>query len=70
MAMQVNAIASNSIESYSDDKSNSMKEEQHQHLLARKPVSFSSKKPATPILDTVNYPIHMKNLSVQVSKQS
>ncbi|KAF7838070.1 putative 1-deoxy-D-xylulose-5-phosphate synthase 2, chloroplastic [Senna tora] len=30
-----------------------------------KPLNFSGDKPSTPILDTVNYPIHMKNLSVQ-----
>lgn len=29
-------------------------------------LNFSGNKPTTPILDTVNYPIHMKNLSIQV----
>ncbi|KAK1290892.1 hypothetical protein QJS10_CPB18g00226 [Acorus calamus] len=28
-------------------------------------LEFSDKKPLTPILDTINYPIHMKNLSTQ-----
>ncbi|KAI4344376.1 hypothetical protein L6164_011610 [Bauhinia variegata] len=28
-------------------------------------MNFSGEKPLTPILDTINYPIHMKNLSVQ-----
>ncbi|TYI50152.1 hypothetical protein E1A91_D12G081800v1 [Gossypium mustelinum] len=26
-------------------------------------IDFSGKKPATPLLDTINYPLHMKNLS-------
>ncbi|RZS01312.1 hypothetical protein BHM03_00031151 [Ensete ventricosum] len=30
-------------------------------------IDFSGEKPPTPLLDTINYPIHMKNLSVQVS---
>jgi 1-deoxy-D-xylulose-5-phosphate synthase len=30
-----------------------------------KNLNFSGEKPFTPILDTINYPIHMKNLSVQ-----
>lgn len=30
-----------------------------------KPLSFSGEKPCTPILDTINVPIHMKNLSTQ-----
>ncbi|KAJ0966238.1 hypothetical protein J5N97_027376 [Dioscorea zingiberensis] len=32
-------------------------------------VDFSGEKPPTPLLDTVNYPIHMKNLSVQDLEQ-
>nr|AZG04492.1 1-deoxy-D-xylulose-5-phosphate synthase 10 [Centranthera grandiflora] len=28
-------------------------------------VDFSGEKPSTPILDTINYPIHMKNLSLE-----
>ncbi|XP_028775421.1 probable 1-deoxy-D-xylulose-5-phosphate synthase 2, chloroplastic [Neltuma alba] len=30
-----------------------------------KPLNFSGEKPSTPILDTINHPIHMKNLSLQ-----
>lgn len=30
-------------------------------------IDFSGEKPATPLLDTINYPVHMKNLSTQVS---
>ncbi|CAI9098581.1 OLC1v1035255C1 [Oldenlandia corymbosa var. corymbosa] len=32
-------------------------------------LKFSGEKPDTPILDTINHPIHMKNLSVQELKQ-
>ncbi|XP_072986194.1 1-deoxy-D-xylulose-5-phosphate synthase 2, chloroplastic-like [Typha latifolia] len=32
-------------------------------------IDFSGEKPATPLLDTVNYPIHMKNLSSQDLEQ-
>jgi 1-deoxy-D-xylulose-5-phosphate synthase len=31
----------------------------------RKYLNFSGEKPSTPILDTINYPVHMKNLSIQ-----
>ncbi|KAL3819530.1 hypothetical protein ACJIZ3_005435 [Penstemon smallii] len=30
-----------------------------------KNLNFSGEKPSTPILDTINYPIHMKNLSLE-----
>ncbi|XXG69266.1 hypothetical protein AAC387_Pa06g2181 [Persea americana] len=29
-------------------------------------IDFSGEKPVTPLLDTINYPIHMKNLSTRV----
>ncbi|KAJ6835444.1 putative 1-deoxy-D-xylulose-5-phosphate synthase 2, chloroplastic isoform X1 [Iris pallida] len=32
-------------------------------------LDFSGEKPATPLLDTVNYPVHMKNLSTQDLEQ-
>ncbi|KAA0060415.1 putative 1-deoxy-D-xylulose-5-phosphate synthase 2 [Cucumis melo var. makuwa] len=32
-------------------------------------IDYSGEKPATPLLDTVNFPIHMKNLSVQDLEQ-
>ncbi|XP_052198115.1 probable 1-deoxy-D-xylulose-5-phosphate synthase 2, chloroplastic isoform X2 [Diospyros lotus] len=32
-------------------------------------IDFSGEKPPTPLLDTVNYPVHMKNLSVQDLEQ-
>lgn len=30
-------------------------------------LKYSGEKPNTPILDTINYPIHMKNLNVEVN---
>lgn len=38
-------------------------------LTRQKPraLSFTGEKPSTPILDTINYPNHMKNLSVEVT---
>ncbi|KAE9596964.1 putative 1-deoxy-D-xylulose-5-phosphate synthase [Lupinus albus] len=32
-------------------------------------INFSSHKPATPLLDTINYPLHMNNLSIQDLEQ-
>ncbi|KAJ1701155.1 hypothetical protein LUZ63_000934 [Rhynchospora breviuscula] len=32
-------------------------------------IDFSGEKPPTPILDTINYPVHMKNLSTQELEQ-
>ncbi|XAR73507.1 1-deoxy-D-xylulose-5-phosphate synthase [Bertholletia excelsa] len=32
-------------------------------------IDFSGKKPPTPLLDTINYPVHMKNLSVRDLEQ-
>ncbi|KAL9461119.1 hypothetical protein AB3S75_004169 [Citrus x aurantiifolia] len=32
-------------------------------------IDFSEKKPPTPLLDTINYPIHMKNLSTEDLEQ-
>lgn len=29
-------------------------------------IDFSGDKPPTPLLDTINYPVHMKNLSTLV----
>lgn len=30
-------------------------------------INYSTEKPATPLLDTISYPLHMKNLSLQVN---
>ncbi|XP_027331545.1 probable 1-deoxy-D-xylulose-5-phosphate synthase 2, chloroplastic [Abrus precatorius] len=35
------------------------------NLQLRRSLNFSGEKPSTPILDTINYPFHMKNLSIQ-----
>ncbi|MBA0717490.1 hypothetical protein Golax_005304 [Gossypium laxum] len=32
-------------------------------------IDFSGQKPATPLLDTINYPLHMKNLSTRELEQ-
>ncbi|KAJ1382147.1 Transketolase-like, pyrimidine-binding domain [Sesbania bispinosa] len=32
-------------------------------------INYSSQKPVTPLLDTINYPVHMKNLSAQDLEQ-
>ncbi|GMI67704.1 CLOROPLASTOS ALTERADOS 1, 1-DEOXY-D-XYLULOSE 5-PHOSPHATE SYNTHASE [Hibiscus trionum] len=32
-------------------------------------INFSGEKPATPLLDTINYPLHMKNLSTRELEQ-
>lgn len=37
-----------------------------QETKQKRSLNFSGNKPSTPVLDTVNYPIHMKNLSIQV----
>jgi 1-deoxy-D-xylulose-5-phosphate synthase len=43
-----------------------------EHKLTRKEkdggwkIEYTAEKPATPLLDTINYPAHMKNLSTQV----
>lgn len=31
---------------------------------------YYAQRPPTPLLDTINYPIHMKNLSMKVDSQS
>lgn len=33
-------------------------------------LNFTGDKPTTPILDTINYPNHMKNLSIQVQSNN
>lgn len=30
-------------------------------------IDYSGEKPTTPLLDSINYPLHMKNLSTEVS---
>eukprot|EP00262_Sarcandra_glabra_P012415 TRINITY_DN3193_c1_g6_i2.p1 TRINITY_DN3193_c1_g6~~TRINITY_DN3193_c1_g6_i2.p1 ORF type:complete len:706 (+),score=128.16 TRINITY_DN3193_c1_g6_i2:27-2120(+) len=59
----VAATAKNS--SSDEDGLVSLKEEVQQLHHVTKALDFSGEKPPTPILDTINYPIHMKNLSVK-----
>ncbi|EEF28696.1 probable 1-deoxy-D-xylulose-5-phosphate synthase 2, chloroplastic [Ricinus communis] len=47
----------------SDDKNAMVMRDQQ--MKEKRTLNFSGTKPATPVLDTVNYPIHMNNLSVQ-----
>ncbi|KAJ8750962.1 hypothetical protein K2173_016143 [Erythroxylum novogranatense] len=53
----VKAVLDNSL---GDEKNTLPVQTQH-----RRSLNFSGNKPPTPILDTINYPIHMKNLSIQ-----
>jgi len=46
-----------------------LKKSYEPNQLLRRSLNFSEEKPSTPILDTVNYPIHMKNLSIQVARE-
>ncbi|XP_077215055.1 putative 1-deoxy-D-xylulose-5-phosphate synthase 2, chloroplastic [Tasmannia lanceolata] len=48
-------------------KDNNSNDEKNLQLQQQKPATldFSGEKPPTPILDTINYPIHMKNLSTK-----
>ncbi|KAF8400382.1 hypothetical protein HHK36_013680 [Tetracentron sinense] len=51
-----------------DDNETLMKNEKQrkiQHGQFGRSLNFSGEKPSTPILDTINYPIHMKNLSIK-----
>ena len=48
------------------DESNILRKIDHNQTT----LQFSGDKPLTPLLDTINYPIHMKNLSIEVKKTS
>lgn len=37
----------------------------YQETKQKRSLNFTGNKPSTPVLDTINHPIHMKNLSVQ-----
>ncbi|KAF9680582.1 hypothetical protein SADUNF_Sadunf06G0136800 [Salix dunnii] len=37
----------------------------YQETRQKRSLNFTGNKPSTPVLDTINHPIHMKNLSVQ-----
>ena len=46
----------------------SSQQKQEKLMEVKRALNFSMKKPSTPILDTINYPKHMKNLSIDVIK--
>ncbi|XP_022929510.1 probable 1-deoxy-D-xylulose-5-phosphate synthase 2, chloroplastic [Cucurbita moschata] len=52
---------------------NNKPNDEERHLVEKQTdgwtVDYSGEKPATPLLDTVNYPIHMKNLSTEDLEQ-
>ncbi|RDX60603.1 putative 1-deoxy-D-xylulose-5-phosphate synthase 2, chloroplastic, partial [Mucuna pruriens] len=50
-------------------ESTMMKKSYEPYQQFRRSLNFSGEKPSTPLLDTINYPIHMKNLSVQELEQ-
>ncbi|KAJ4959578.1 hypothetical protein NE237_026689 [Protea cynaroides] len=51
---------------YDNSKGNTEKESQQKDCLkAMRTLNYSGDKPSTPIMDTINYPIHMKNLSIK-----
>ena len=56
----------------SKDKTNTMvtseKQQGRRNPRLTRSLNFSGEKPSTPVLDTINYPIHMKNLSIGVIK--
>ncbi|GFY80985.1 deoxyxylulose-5-phosphate synthase [Actinidia rufa] len=47
------------------DESNILRKIDHNQTA----LQFSGDKPSTPLLDTINYPIHMKNLSIEELEQ-
>lgn len=61
---QLFAVATAKDNSSGGENSISLRNEQQQ---IPKTLDFSGEKPPTPILDTINYPIHMKNLSTKVT---
>ncbi|RVW79682.1 putative 1-deoxy-D-xylulose-5-phosphate synthase 2, chloroplastic [Vitis vinifera] len=50
----------------SEDKNTMVRSEEQARRNPRftRSLNFSGEKPSTPVLDTINYPIHMKNLSI------
>ena len=56
----------------SEDKNTMVGSEQQARRNPRftRSLNFSGEKPSTPVLDTINYPIHTKNLSIGVNSSS
>ncbi|KAJ1433521.1 Transketolase-like, pyrimidine-binding domain [Sesbania bispinosa] len=48
-----------------EEQSTAVKDRYQTNQQLRRSLNFSGEKPSTPVLDTINYPIHMKNLSIQ-----
>lgn len=57
----VTAVLDNNVSEKRNTKVNRNEQPEQKRFL-----NFSGNKPSTPILDTIDYPIHMKNLSIQV----
>lgn len=47
-------------------KGSDLESQNNDKLPKSKSLNFSGERPSTPILDTINDPIHMRNLSVEV----
>lgn len=61
--LQISAKASASSSNKENQSSKSIRKEKDGWK-----IDFTGEKPPTPMLDTVNYPLHMKNLSTQVTQ--
>ena len=42
-------------------------QQKQEKLKVKRALNFSGEKPSTSILDTINHPKHMKNLSIEVN---
>ncbi|KAK9931881.1 hypothetical protein M0R45_019137 [Rubus argutus] len=62
----VSALNNNAIDDNSTFMKGGHQESQNNGKVPKsKSLNFSGERPSTPILDTINYPIHMRNLSVE-----
>jgi 1-deoxy-D-xylulose-5-phosphate synthase len=62
-SFQFNGVILASLDNNTRDQLN-----RYQETKQKRSLNFTGNKPSTPVLDTINHPIHMKNLSVQVRK--
>ncbi|KAM7472822.1 hypothetical protein LguiA_011005 [Lonicera macranthoides] len=64
---KINGVITAKYNDGSNDNDIMVKGEQTKRLNEqfKKSLNYSGEKPLTPILDTINYPIHMNNLSIQ-----
>lgn len=69
--LQLNVVASAQDHSADEDKNNpgamSSGQQKQEKLKVKRALNFSGEKPSTSILDTINHPKHMKNLSIEVN---